>query len=94
MTMPPEKMSFESALKELEQIVEQLERGEVSLDDAVSAYERGAQLKQQCQQRLDEARLKVEKIRVSKGAASSAPDGLEPFAGGDAASPGNPGGDV
>lgn len=77
-------MSFEDALKELEQIVERLERGEVSLDDAVTAYERGAQLKQQCQQRLDEARLKVEKIRSSKSAPSPAPDGVEPFPGGDA----------
>jgi len=83
MTTSPDKMSFEDALRELEQIVEQLERGEVSLDDAVTAYERGALLKQQCQQRLDEARLKVEKIRSSKSAASSSPDGLEPFPGGD-----------
>ena len=83
MTSPADKMSFEDALKELEQIVERLERGEVSLDDAVSAYERGAQLKQQCQQRLDEARLKVEKIRGSK-AVGSAPEGVDPFPGGDA----------
>lgn len=83
MTTSPDRMSFEDALRELEQIVEQLERGEVSLDDAVTAYERGALLKQQCQQRLDEARLKVEKIRSSKSAASSSPDGLEPFPGGD-----------
>lgn len=83
MTTSPDKMSFEDALKELEQIVERLERGEVSLDDAVSAYERGAQLKQQCQQRLDEARLKVEKIRSSKSSGQATPEGLEPFSGGD-----------
>ena len=40
-----ENLSFEDALKELETIVEKLERGEVSLDDAVAAYERGAVLK-------------------------------------------------
>ena len=50
-----EKMSFEEALKELETIVEKLERGDVSLDDAVMAYERGTELKQHCQKRLDEA---------------------------------------
>jgi len=83
MTISPDKMSFEDALKELEQIVERLERGEVSLDDAVSAYERGALLKQQCQQRLDEARLKVEQIRSSKSSGSSVPEGLEPLPGGD-----------
>ena len=54
-----------------------LERGEVSLDDAVAAYERGSQLKQQCQQRLDEARLRVDQIRAAKG--SSEIDGTAPF---------------
>lgn len=63
----PENLSFEDALKELESIVEKLERGEVSLDDAVAAYERGAMLKKLCQDRLDEARLKVDKIRAQKG---------------------------
>ena len=56
-------MSFENAIKELEAIVEELEGNEISLDDAVSAYERGAKLKNICQKRLDEARLKVEKIK-------------------------------
>ena len=62
-----EKMTFESALQELEAIVERLEKGEVSLDDAVVAYERGTELKKHCQERLDEARMKVEKIRETKG---------------------------
>ena len=66
------KLSFEEALQELESIVEQLERGEVSLDSAVAAYERGSFLKNQCQERLDEARMKVEQVRVSKS--SSAQD--------------------
>lgn len=59
------QLSFEDALKELEAIVEKLERGEVSLDDAVAAYERGSELKKQCQARLDEARLKVDRIRAN-----------------------------
>jgi exodeoxyribonuclease VII small subunit len=61
-----EKMSFEEALKELETIVEKLERGDVSLDDAVMAYERGTELKQHCQKRLDEAKMRVEAIRAKK----------------------------
>ena len=77
MTTSDQKLSFEEALKELELIVEKLERGEVSLDDAVAAYERGSQLKQQCQQRLDEARLRVDQIRAAKG--SSEIDGTAPF---------------
>ena len=68
-------MSFEEALKQLEQIVEQLEQGEVSLDDAVAAYEKGSMLKEQCQKRLNEARLKVDKIRADRG--SSKAEGVE-----------------
>tara|TARA_B100000989_G_C19117074_1_gene293701 strand:- start:80 stop:346 length:267 start_codon:yes stop_codon:yes gene_type:complete len=57
-------LSFEDALRELEVIVASLERGEVSLDAAVSAFERGTELKTLCQARLEEARMKVEKIKI------------------------------
>jgi len=59
-------MGFEAALQELEQIVERLERGQGSLDDAIAAYERGAKLKAHCKRKLDEARLKVEKIKLDE----------------------------
>ena len=49
---------------ELEGIIASLERGEVSLDDAISAFERGTELKILCQTRLEEARMKVEKIKI------------------------------
>tara|TARA_B100001027_G_C15961679_1_gene195861 strand:- start:6 stop:263 length:258 start_codon:yes stop_codon:yes gene_type:complete len=67
-----EKLSFEQALGELEAIVEQLERGDASLDAAIDAYGRGMFLKTQCQARLEEARLRVEKIKVPGGDASAA----------------------
>ena len=73
-----EKLSFEDALKELEGIVASLERGEVSLDDAISAFERGTELKSHCQARLEEARMKVEQLRLP--ADGSAPDSTAPFA--------------
>ena len=57
-------LSFEDALTELEGIVASLERGEVSLDAAISAFERGTELKSLCQARLEEARMKVEKIKI------------------------------
>ena len=57
-------LSFEDALTELEGIVASLERGEVSLDAAISAFERGTELKTLCQARLDEARMKVEQIKI------------------------------
>jgi exodeoxyribonuclease VII small subunit len=58
--------SFEEALAELEAIVNKLESGDISLDDAIAAYARGTELKQQCQKRLEEAQLKVEKIKLSE----------------------------
>ena len=58
-------MSFEDALKELEGIVKQLEQGQVKLDEAIAAYERGALLKKHCEQKLAEAKMKVDKIVFS-----------------------------
>ncbi len=55
-------LSFEDALKELEGIVQKLEQGQVKLDEAISSYERGALLKKHCEQKLAEAKMKVEKI--------------------------------
>jgi exodeoxyribonuclease VII small subunit len=70
-------LSFEDALKELEGIVQQLERGQVKLDEAISAYERGALLKRHCEQKLAEAKMKVEKIVFSAdGTVSSQPADL------------------
>ena len=67
-------LSFEDAMKELETIVDQLERGEAKLDDSIRAYERGAALKRHCQVKLEEARSKVEKISLTgDGAVASAP---------------------
>ena len=59
-----EELSFEDSLSELEAIVDRLESGQGSLDDAITAYERGSQLKRYCQMKVDEARMKVEKIRL------------------------------
>ena len=70
-------LSFEDALKELEGIVASLERGEVSLDAAISAFERGTELKTLCQARLEEARMKVEQLRLP--ADGSSPDSAVPF---------------
>jgi exodeoxyribonuclease VII small subunit len=57
-------MSFEDALAELEQIVRRLEAGQVKLDDAILCYERGAQLKQHCERKLNEAQQRVDRIAV------------------------------
>lgn len=58
------KMSFEDALEELEEIVRTLEGGKGKLEDAITAYERGAKLKAHCEKKLKEAQAKVEKISL------------------------------
>ena len=54
------KMTFESSLKELERIVEQLEAGDLPLERSLELFEQGVRLSRDCQQRLDEAERKVE----------------------------------
>ena len=61
------KMSFEDALAELEDIVRTLEGGKGKLEEAITAYERGAQLKAHCEKKLKEAHAKVEKISLGAG---------------------------
>jgi exodeoxyribonuclease VII small subunit len=65
-------MSFEDALAELEQIVRRLEAGQVKLDEAILSYERGAQLKQHCERKLNEAQQRVERIVIGADGAISA----------------------
>ncbi len=72
------KLSFEAALDELETIVRQLEDGKSALDDAISAYERGAALKKHCEAKLREAQMKVDKIVLgSDGDVGVEPAGIE-----------------
>ncbi len=62
---PLENLSFEKALEELEGIVRSLESGKAPLEESISSYERGVSLKQYCEKKLSEARLKIEKITLS-----------------------------
>jgi exodeoxyribonuclease VII small subunit len=55
-------MSFEDALRALEEVVRKLESGEVPLDDSITLYERGEQLRKHCQARLDAAQLRIDRI--------------------------------
>ncbi len=71
-----ESMSFEDALSELEIIVRGMESGTTKLDDSIASYERGVLLKNHCEKRLKDARLKIEKISLDS---NGAPTGLEPF---------------
>ncbi len=59
-----EKLSFEKALGELEEIVRKLESGAAELEASIELYERGAALKAHCEAKLKSAQEKIEKIVV------------------------------
>ena len=73
---PVAEMSFEDALRALEEIVTRLERGDVALEDSITLYERGAALKKHCEARLNAAQMRVEAIRLAE---DGTPKGTEPF---------------
>ena len=58
-------MPFEAALAELEQIVDQLEKGAVALDESIRLYERGEALKKRCDELLKNAEMRIEKITLA-----------------------------
>jgi exodeoxyribonuclease VII small subunit len=69
-------MTFEQALAALERIVDDLERGDVPLDQSIRIYERGEALKAHCDTLLKAAEDKIEKIRLSR---DGKPVGVEPL---------------
>jgi exodeoxyribonuclease VII small subunit len=77
MPVPVDQLSFELALKELEEIVSRLEQGEVDLEDSIALYERGQALKAHCEKKLKAAESRLEKIvHGASGATGSEP--IEP----------------
>ncbi|HXC53923.1 MAG TPA: exodeoxyribonuclease VII small subunit [Rhizomicrobium sp.] len=69
---PVDDLSFEVALKELEQIVARLEQGDVDLEDSIAHYERGQALKAHCEKKLKAAENRLEKIVHGAGGATGA----------------------
>ena len=69
---PIAEMSFEEALRELEQVVGQLESGSVELDKSIALYDRGAQLKAHCDALLAQAQARIEQITAAEGGVPSA----------------------
>jgi exodeoxyribonuclease VII small subunit len=64
--------SFEDALAQVESIIEQIESGEVGLEESLSAYERGVGLINLCRDRLDKAQQRVEDLTKKLGEADDA----------------------
>ena len=75
---PVSEMTFEDAMRELESVVDQLERGDVALDASIALYERGAALKKRCEEELKRAEEKVAAITLD---ADGAPAGTKPVEG-------------
>ena len=70
------ELTFESAQRELEQIVERLERGQADLDEAIALWERGEELLRFCLGRLQDAEGKIEELaQRSEGATRGEPPG-------------------
>ena len=65
------EMSFEQALSELETIVDRLETGDVALEESIDIYQRGSQLRAYCDEKLQNAQARIEKI-TSAGAGTEA----------------------
>jgi exodeoxyribonuclease VII small subunit len=59
---PIADLSFEDALRALEDVVRRLEGGDVPLEESISLYERGEELRRHCQARLDQAQTRIESI--------------------------------
>lgn len=79
MTNAPEdisKLNFEAALAELEKIVTDLEKGQVSLEESIKSFERGEKLKRHCETLLHSADARIEKITLD---AQGKPKGVEPL---------------
>ena len=73
-----QSLSFEAALKRLEEIVRKLESGEASLDESIELYGEGDRLKQQCEARLQSAQARIERIQLGR---DGSPAGTAPFDG-------------
>jgi exodeoxyribonuclease VII small subunit len=57
-----DKNSLEQSLKRLQEIVEAMERGDVSLDDALDLYEEGIRISKECADKLKNSELKIKKL--------------------------------
>lgn len=73
---PITELTFEEALKELEQVVGQLESGSVDLEKSMDIYERGALLKKHCESKLAQAQARIEQITLAE---NGTPSGTAPF---------------
>ena len=72
-----EDMAFETALSELERIVDELEDGNVPLDKSIAIYERGKALKDHCDKLLKDAEARIEKITLKSDGTAGGSEPLD-----------------
>jgi exodeoxyribonuclease VII small subunit len=70
-------IDFETALAELEELVDQMEAGDLSLEDSLKAFERGVKLTRHCQAALRSAELKVKKLTADNQLEDLDPDAFD-----------------
>ncbi|HSQ99226.1 MAG TPA: exodeoxyribonuclease VII small subunit [Sphingomicrobium sp.] len=75
-TSDVEQLSFEDALRRLEEIVRTLEKGEAPLDQSIELYQEGDRLRRHCEARLKDAQARIEQIAFGS---DGKPAGLDPF---------------
>ena len=73
MTTKKIDINFEKALEELEGIVEDLESGDLSLENSLKSFEKGIKLARQCQEQLSKAELQVQKLIEENGELKTTP---------------------
>lgn len=73
MVTESEELTFEAAQGELERIVEQLERGDAALDEAIALWNRGEELYALCRRKLDAAEGRIEEL-AKRGEAAAPPE--------------------
>jgi len=72
-----DSLSFEDAIKELELIVESLENGSIGLEESITKYERGEALKVHCNNLLNKAEARIEKINLNATGSIDSSQSLE-----------------
>jgi exodeoxyribonuclease VII small subunit len=70
---PADELSFEAALKRLEDVVADLESGRLSLEDSLARFEEGMRLSKMCQQKLKGVELRIEKLVADNGGTKARP---------------------
>ncbi|MGB0717336.1 MAG: exodeoxyribonuclease VII small subunit [Phycisphaerae bacterium] len=72
--MAKKKASFEDSLRELEQIAEKIEGGEIGLEESITQYEKGMALVKHCREILGKAELRIQKLQESENGSAETTD--------------------